>query len=90
LKCTEETGRRKEALSQIARRISNIQPMIGRKGEFIKQSKNNNSVLRETDELNSIIFKTIDMDKGGDPTIPLDIGHSVLDIGYSIILLVSC
>ena len=33
--------------------------MNGRKHEFIQQLKNNNSVLKEIDELNSILFKKI-------------------------------
>jgi hypothetical protein len=39
--------------------------MKGRKDEFIQQSEKINSILKETDELSPILFKSIDGSKRG-------------------------
>ena len=39
--------------------------MKGRKDEFIQQSEKINSVLKETDEMSPILFKSIDASKRG-------------------------
>ena len=63
----------------------NIQPMKGRKDELSQQLEKINSALEETEELSPILFKSIDATQKGNAIISLDIGHSVLDIGCSII-----
>jgi hypothetical protein len=54
--------------------------MKGRKDELIQQSEKINSVLEETDELSSILFKSIDATQKGE--CDNFIGYWTFRVGY--------